>query len=75
MLKQLIFYGRIGIDLRLYYSQNLSQEVFKHMCFKHFKERKYYYGRTSPNKNKASFFSNDTYSFFYEIKMTGVKKI
>ena len=75
MLKQLIFQGRIGIDLRLYYSQNLSQEVFKHMCFKHFKERKYYYGRTSANENEASFLLNDRYYFFNKTKMSGVNKI
>ena len=41
----------ILVDLQLYYSQTFSQEVFKHMCFKHFKARKYYYGRTSANEN------------------------
>ena len=39
------------VDLQLYYSRTFSQEVFKHMCFKHFKARKYYYGRTSANEN------------------------
>ena len=39
------------VDLQLYYSRNFSQEVFKHTCFKHFKARKYYYGRTSANEN------------------------
>ena len=34
------------IDPQLYYRRTFSQEVFKHMCFKHFKARKYYYGRT-----------------------------
>ena len=29
----MIFYGRIGVDLQLYYSRTLLQEVFKH--FKH----------------------------------------
>ena len=33
------------------------------MCFKHFKERKHYYGKTSENENEASFFLNDRYSF------------
>ena len=43
------------------------------MCFKHFKERKYYYSRTSANENEASFFLNDI--LFYETKTTGVNKI
>ena len=33
-MNQLIFYGRISIDLQLYYSRTLSQELFKHMCIK-----------------------------------------
>ena len=44
------------------------------MYFKHFKERKHYYGRTSANENEASFFINDRFSF-YGTKMTGVNKI
>ena len=44
------------------------------MFFKHFKECKYFYGRTLANKNDASFFLNDRYSFFYETKMTHVNK-
>ena len=51
------------------------REVFKHMCFKHFKELKYYYDSTSANENEASFFLNDRYFIFYETKMTGVYKI
>ena len=47
---QLIFREEM-VDLQLYYSRTFSQEVFKHMCFKHFKARKYYYGRTSANEN------------------------
>ena len=39
------------VDLQLYYSRTFSQEVFKHMRFRHFKARKYYYGRTSANEN------------------------
>ena len=39
------------VDLQLYYSRTLSKEAFKHMCFKHFKSRKYYYNRTSVNEN------------------------
>ena len=49
-VNQLIF-GEKLVDLQLYYSRTFSQEVFKHMCFKHFKARKYYYGRTSANEN------------------------
>ena len=49
-VNQLIFRGEL-VDLQLYYSRTFSQEVFKHMCFKHFKARKYYYGRTSANEN------------------------
>ena len=49
-VNQPIFRGEL-VDLQLYYSQTFSQEVFKHMCFKHFKARKYYYGRTSANEN------------------------
>ena len=45
------------------------------MCFKHFKERKYYYGRTSANENETNFDLNDRYSSFYETKMTDVNKI
>ena len=68
-VNQLIFWGRIGIDLHFYYSQTLSQEFFKHVCFKHFKEPKYYYDRTLANKNEASFFLNDKYSFFMKQKL------
>ena len=50
-VNQLIFKGIIGIDVQFYYSRTLLQEVFEH-----FKERKYYYGRTSANENEASFF-------------------
>ena len=60
----MIFYGRIGVDLQLYYSRTLLQEVFKH--FKHvsnIKKRIHYYGRISANENEASFFLNDGYSF------------
>ena len=64
----LIFQGRICIDLQLYYSQTLSQEVFKHMCFKHLTERKYCYGRNSENENEARFFLNGRYSFFMKQK-------
>ena len=39
------------IDLQLYYSRTLLQEDFKRECFKHFKECKYYYGRTLANQN------------------------
>ena len=49
-VNQLIFREEL-VDLQLYYSRTFSQEVFKHMCFKHFKARKYYYGRTSANEN------------------------
>ena len=50
-VNQLIFREEL-VDLQLYYSRTFSQEVFKHnMCFKHFKARKYYYRRTSANKN------------------------
>ena len=49
-VNQLIFTEEL-VDLQLYYSRTFSQEVFKHMCFQHFKARKYYYGRTSANKN------------------------
>ena len=49
-VNQLIFREEL-VDLQLYYSRIFSQEVFKHMCFKHFKPRKYYYRRTSANKN------------------------
>ena len=63
------------MDLKLNYSRTLSQEVFKHMCFKQFKEPKYYYDRSSANENESSFFLNDRYFIFYERKMTGVNKI
>ena len=43
--------------------------------FQTFKERKYYYGRTSANENEVSFFLNDKYSFFHETKMTDVNRI
>ena len=46
-----LFFREELVDLQLCYSRTLSQEDFKHMCFKHFKERKCYYGRTSANKN------------------------
>ena len=49
-VNQLIFREKL-VDLQLYYSRTFSQEVFEHMCFKHFKARKYYYGRTSANEN------------------------
>ena len=49
-VNQLIFREKL-VDLQLYYSGTFSQEVFKHMYFKHFKARKYYYGRTSANEN------------------------
>ena len=49
-VNQLIFREEL-VDLQLYYSRTCSQEVFKHLCFKHFKARKYYYGRTSANEN------------------------
>ena len=49
-MNQLIFREEL-VDLQLYYSRTFSQEVFKHMCFKHFKARKYYYGRTLANEN------------------------
>ena len=49
-VNQLIFREEL-VDLQLYYSRTFSQEVFKHMCFKHFKAGKYYYGRTSANEN------------------------
>ena len=49
-VNQLIFREEL-VDLQLYYSRTFSQEVFKHMCFKHFKARKYCYDRTSTNKN------------------------
>ena len=45
------FFEEELVDLPLYYSRTLSQEVFKHMCFKYFKERKYYYSRTLANEN------------------------
>ena len=49
-VNQLIFREEL-VDLQLYYSRTFSQEVFKHMCLKHFKARKYYYDRTSANEN------------------------
>ena len=49
-VNQLIFREEL-VDLQLYYSRTFSQEVFKHMCFKHFNARKYYYGRISANEN------------------------
>ena len=49
-VNQLIYREEL-VDLQLYSSRTFSQEVFKHMCFKHFNTRKYYYGRTSANKN------------------------
>ena len=49
-VNQLIFREEL-VDLQLYYSRTFSQEIFKPMCFKHFKARKYYYGRTSANEN------------------------
>ena len=48
-VKQLIYREEL-VDLQLYYSRTFSQEVFKHMCFKHFKARKYYYGRIRQTK-------------------------
>ena len=47
---QLIFREEL-VELQLYYCRTCSQEVFKHMCFKHFKARKHCYGRTSVNEN------------------------
>ena len=32
----------LEVALQLYYSRTFSQEVFKHMCFRHFKARNYY---------------------------------
>ena len=49
-VNQLIFREEL-VDLQLYYSRTFSQEVFQHICFKHFKARKYYYDRTSANEN------------------------
>ena len=49
-VNQLIFREEM-VDLQLYYSRTFSQEVFIHMCFKHFRARKYYYDRTSANEN------------------------
>ena len=49
-MNQLIFREEL-VDLQLYYSRTFSQEVFKDMSFKHFKARKYYYGRTLANEN------------------------
>ena len=49
-VNQLIFREEL-VDLQFYYSRTFSQEVFKDMCFKHFKARKYYYDRTSANEN------------------------
>ena len=72
-VNQLIFLGRIGIDLHFYYSQTLSQEFFKNVCFKHFKERKYYHDRTLANENEASCSLNDI--LFYEVKIKDVNKI
>ena len=45
------FFREELVHLQLYYSRTLSQEVFKHMYLKHFKERRYCYGRTSANEN------------------------
>ena len=49
-VNQLIFREKL-VFLQLYYSRTFSQEVFKHMCFEHFKARKYCYRRTSANEN------------------------
>ena len=49
-LNQLTFREEL-VDLQLYCSRTFSQEIFKHMRFKHFKARKYYYNRTSANEN------------------------
>ena len=49
-VNQLIFREEL-VDLQLYYGRTFSQEVFKHICFRHFKAPKYYYGRTSANEN------------------------
>ena len=49
-VNQLIFTEEL-VDLQLYYSRTFSQKVFEHMCFKHSKARKYYYGRTSADEN------------------------
>ena len=45
------------------------------MCFKHFKKRKYYYGRTLTKESQTIFFLSDDIFFLYETKMTGVNKI
>ena len=49
-VNQLIFREEL-VDLQLCYSRTFSQEIFKHMCFKHFKACKYYHHRTSANEN------------------------
>ena len=49
-VNQLIFREEL-VDVQLYYRRTFVQEVFKHMCFKHFKARKYYYSRTWANEN------------------------
>ena len=49
-VNQLIFREKL-VDLQLCYSRTFSPEILKHMCFKHFKACKYYYGRTSANEN------------------------
>ena len=49
-MNQLIFREEL-VDLQLFSSRTFSQDVFKHMCFKHFNSRKYHYGRTSANEN------------------------
>ena len=36
-VNHLIFQGRIGKDLQLYYNQTIPQQVFKHVSSKHFK--------------------------------------
>ena len=44
------------------------------MCFKHFKEGKYFYSRNSVNENEVNFFLIDRYFFFYEKKIDRCKK-
>ena len=60
-MNQLIFQGKIGRPVTLLQPNSFTED-FKRVCFKHFKECKYYYGRTY-SKQK------------YETKMAGVNKI
>ena len=48
-VNQLIFREEL-VGLQLYHSRTFSMK-FSNMCFKHFKARKYYHGRTSANEN------------------------